>query len=63
MFFLLPADVKDYTASTVPLLEYQEEGGSGRYYAVDARSPAERSRWRSRVLGRVWRNPARLRLW
>jgi hypothetical protein len=63
LFFLLPADLKDYTAATVPLYEYQEEGGNGRYFSVDARSAAPRARWKSRVLGRVWRNPARLRLW
>ena len=63
LFFIFPADVKDYTSATVPLYEYQEEGGNGRIYSVDARSPTGRSRWRSKVLGRVWRNPARLRLW
>jgi len=63
LFFILPADVKDYTAATVPLHEYQEEGTGARYYSVDARSPPGRSRWRSKVLGRVWRNPARSRLW
>jgi len=63
LFFILPADVKDYTAATVPLYEFQEEGGNGRFYSVDARSPNVRSRWRSKVLGRVWRNPARLLLW
>jgi hypothetical protein len=63
LFFVLPADVKDYTSATVPLYEYEEQGGGGRFYTVDARSPAGRSRWKSRVLGRVWRNPARLRLW
>jgi hypothetical protein len=63
LFFLLPADLKDYTAATVPLHEYQQEGASDRIYSVDARSPAERSRWRSKVLGRVWRNPSRQRLW
>ena len=34
-----PADVKDYTAATVPLYEYQEEGGNGRFYSVDAPEP------------------------
>ncbi len=26
LFFILPADIKDYTAATVPLYEYREEG-------------------------------------
>jgi len=59
----LPADVKDYIAATVPLHEYQDEGSGGRFYSVDAPSPTGRARWRSKVLGRVWRNPARVRLW
>jgi hypothetical protein len=63
LFYLLPADVKDYTAATIPFYEYQEEGGNGRFYSVDSRSPPGRERYRSRILGRVWRNPARLRLW
>ncbi len=63
LFYILPADVKDYTAATVPLYEYQEEGGNGRFYSVDAASATGRSRWKPKVLGRVWRNPARQRLW
>ncbi len=63
LFFILPADIKDYTSATAPLYEYQSEGGNGRLYSVEPRSPSGRSRWTSRVLGRVWLNPARLRLW
>jgi hypothetical protein len=62
-FFILPADVKDYTAATIPLNEYREEGTGRRFYSVDPPNPNARSRWTSRVLGRVWRNPARSRLW
>jgi hypothetical protein len=63
LFYILPAGIKDYTAATVPLLENQEEGGEGRFYSVDQPSPTGRTRWRTRVLGRVWRNPAPSRLW
>ena len=63
LFFLLPADVKDYTAATVPLYEYREDGSGRRVYSVDAPSPVARSRWTPKLLGRVWRNPARPRLW
>jgi len=63
LFFILPIDVKDYTAATVPLYEYREAGGGRRFYSVDPPSPNMRSRWTTKVLGRVWRNPARARLW
>jgi hypothetical protein len=63
LFFVLPADIKDYTAATVPLYEYREEGSGRRVYSVEAPSSVARSRWTPKVLGRVWRNPARAGLW
>ena len=63
LFFLLPADIKDYTGATVPFYEYQAEGTEERFYSVDTPTPNARSRWTGKVLGRVWRNPARPRLW
>jgi hypothetical protein len=63
LFFLLPADIKDYTGATVPFYELQAEGSEERFYTVDAPPANARSRWTSKVLGRVWRNPARPRLW
>jgi hypothetical protein len=63
LFFLLPADIKDYTGATIPLYEYQVEGGGETFYSVDTATPNARTRWTSKVLGRVWRNPARPRLW
>ena len=63
LFFILPADIKDYTAATVPFYEYREEGGGRRFYSVEAPTPNARSRWTPKLLGRVWRNPARSRLW
>jgi hypothetical protein len=63
LFFLLPADIKDYTAATVPLYEYREDGGGRRVYSTDTPSAVARSRWTPKLLGRVWRNPARPRLW
>lgn len=63
LFYLLPTDIKDYTAATIPLYEYHEEGGSRRFYSVESPTPNARTRWTRRVLGRVWRNPARSRHW
>ena len=63
LFFLLPADIRDYTGATVPFYELQAEGSEERFYTVDAPPANARSRWTSKVLGRVWRNPARPRLW
>ena len=63
LFFILPADVKDYTAATLPLYEHQSEGGAGRFYSVDPRGPTGRAALDLQVLGRVWSNPSRLRLW
>jgi hypothetical protein len=63
LFFILPADLKDYTAATVPFYEYREEGTGKHIYSVEAPSPNARTRWAPKLLGRVWRNPARSRLW
>jgi hypothetical protein len=63
LFFLLPADLKDHTSATTPLLEWQADGNAARVYSTDARSPQSGSRWRSKVLGRVWKNPSSLILW
>jgi hypothetical protein len=63
LFFVLPADTKDPTATTIPLYEHQDETTGRRVYSVAQPSLSSRSRGTARVLGRVWRNPARLRLW
>jgi hypothetical protein len=63
LFFILPADIKDYTSATTPLYELLAEGGGARVYSTDPRSPSGRTRWTSKVLGRVWKNPASLLLW
>jgi hypothetical protein len=63
LFFVLPADVKDYTAATVPLYEHIQEGGQGRFYSTDARGQGVSPRSAPKLLGRVWRNPAPLRSW
>ena len=39
LFFILPADIKDYTAATVPLYELHAEGGAARVYATELRTP------------------------
>ncbi len=63
LFFILPADVKDYTSSTVPLYEHTHEGGKGRFYSTDARTQSGQTRAAVKLLGRVWRNPAPSRTW
>jgi hypothetical protein len=63
LFFLLPADLKDYTAATAPLHEWRAEGNAARVYSTDARSPQGGARWTSKVLGRVWKNPSSLVIW
>jgi hypothetical protein len=63
LFYVLPADVKDYTAATVPLYEYREDGSARRFYSVEAPATTARSRLTPTLLGRVWRNPARSRTW
>ena len=63
VFFILPADVKDYTAATIPFYEYREEGSGRRLYSVDPPPSNARTPWTPRLLGRVWRNPARSRRW
>lgn len=63
LFFILPADIKDYTSATTPLYELQTEGGSALVYSTDPRGPQGRTRRTSKVLGRVWKNPASVRLW
>jgi hypothetical protein len=63
LFFVLPADIKDYTSATVPLYEYRADGSGTRYYSIEGPTPNARSGPRPRILGRVWRSPSRLRLW
>jgi hypothetical protein len=63
LFFILAADIKDYTAATVPLYEYQPKSGTGRFYSTLGSTPSSRTGWTSKLLGRVWRNPAPSRLW
>jgi len=63
LFFVLPADIRDYTSATVPLYEYRADGNGHRYYSTEGPTPNARAAPRPKILGRVWRNPWRLRLW
>jgi len=63
LFFILPADIRDYTLATVPLYEYRSDGNGRRYYSTEGPTPNARGASRPKVLGRVWRSPSRLRLW
>jgi hypothetical protein len=60
LFFILPAQNSEPGVGTVPLYEYQEGNQERRLYSVQRPGGAARN---VKVLGRVWRNPARLRLW
>jgi hypothetical protein len=63
LFFMLPADIKDYTSATTPLYELTPASGGARVYSTDSRSARGPAGWTSRVLGRVWKNPASLVYW
>jgi hypothetical protein len=63
LFYLLPADIKDYTAATAPLYELTPSNGSARVYTIDSRSAQGRPGWTPKVLGRVWKNPVNLLFW
>jgi hypothetical protein len=60
LFYLRPAEDPDLGVATDPLYEYEDGGSGRRVYSV---SPPGTSARHVRVLGRAWRNPARLRLW
>jgi hypothetical protein len=60
LFFVLPAKGQEPGAALVALYEYQDGTDERRLYSVRRPGGAARN---VKVLGRVWRNPARLRLW
>jgi hypothetical protein len=64
LFFVLRDDPQRSSLATVRLYEYPEGDGKQRKYSVHAPAPlaAGRPAQSARVLGRVWRNPARQRL-
>ncbi len=63
LFYILPADVKDYTLSTAPLYEQTAGENAVRLYTVEPRGPQGGGRLTSKVLGRVWKNPGSLLVW
>jgi hypothetical protein len=62
LFYVLPADSNDQ-AATLALYEYREETSGRKYYSIESPSRESRAGRSAKVLGRVWRNPARLRFW
>jgi hypothetical protein len=62
LFFVLSTQAAMPPPGTVLLHEFRERSGKGRYYStVEGPRPGfERT---SRPLGRVWKNPSRLRIW
>jgi hypothetical protein len=62
LFHVLPADDKSPPPGTVLLREYVRQDGPGRYYSVveQARPGYRRA---AEPLGRVWKNPSRLKVW
>ena len=63
LFFMLPADIKDYTSATTPLYELSAANVAAKVYTIDLRNLQGRTGWTSKVLGRVWKNPANLVFW
>ena len=63
LFFILPADVKDYTAATVPFYEYREEGSGRRFYSVDPPTSNARSRVDASVAGPCLAKPGAFASW
>jgi hypothetical protein len=58
LFFVQPDDPDAAFPSTVRLCEYQEEPGGRRSYSLESPGLRKRPASKSRVLGRVWPNPA-----
>ena len=63
LFFILPADIKDFTSATTPLYELTQASAGARVYTTDSRSAQGHAGWTVKVLGRVWKNPANLVYW
>jgi hypothetical protein len=63
LFFILPTSIKDYTSATTLLYELTPTSGGARVYTADSRSAQGRTGWTTKVLGRVWKNPASLLVW
>jgi hypothetical protein len=63
LFYLLPADVKDYTSATALLYEQSAGGNAARVYTIEPRGPQGGGQLTSKALGRVWKNPGRLVVW
>jgi hypothetical protein len=62
MFYILPDDPVRPDPTMIRLYEYSAENG-GHTYSVHPPGSAGRPASAVRVLGRVWRNPGRLRPW
>jgi hypothetical protein len=63
LFYILPTDYPEPGAATVRLYEYADGPGERRSYSVHPPGTGNRSARGAKILGRVWRNPARQRLW
>jgi hypothetical protein len=63
LFYILPADSKDRSGTTVPLYEIEVDPKGLKTYSVSLPDDNANAKANVRILGRVWRNPARLRLW
>src|SRR5262249_24050027 len=50
LFFVLPADITDYTAATTLLYELTPANGAARAYTTDSRSAQGRPGWTPKVL-------------
>jgi hypothetical protein len=63
IFYVMPANYNDHAKAMVSLYEIEEEPGGLKTYTVVAPDQESQIKGKRRMLGRVWRNPARFRLW
>jgi hypothetical protein len=62
LFYVIPeGDLKPHP-ETVPLYEFREQEGGRRYYST-TEEPQPGFQRAPRPLGRVWKNPSRLKIW
>ena len=62
LFYVIPAEADKPPPGTVPLYEFRDQSGRGRYYSP-VEEPRPGFKRVARPLGRVWKNPSRLRIW
>jgi hypothetical protein len=62
-FYILPAEVKDSPPGTVLLFEFRQEQGPGVYLGTEEEATRPGFQRSAQPVGRVWKNPSRLKVW